>query len=55
MREKGLTIVPISVYTKNQLIKVEIAVAKGKRLHNKREVIKKRDLDRETKRILKTL
>jgi SsrA-binding protein len=48
--EKGLTIVPLKVYTKNRLIKVEIGVGKGRHKYDKREVIKKRDLDREIKR-----
>jgi SsrA-binding protein len=51
--EKGLTIVPLSVYTKNRFIKVEIAVARGKKTFDKREVIKKRDANREIKRAMK--
>ena len=47
---KGLTLVPISLYSKGHLIKVSIAVAKGKRTFDKRETIKKRDLDREMSR-----
>ena len=47
---KGLTLVPISLYSKGHLIKVSIAVAKGKRTFDKRETIKKRDLDREISR-----
>lgn len=50
--EKGLTIVPLSVYTSRHLIKVSIGLAKGKQLHDKRETIKKRELDREVKRSL---
>jgi SsrA-binding protein len=53
--EKGLTITPLKVYTKRRLIKVEIAVAKGKKTLDKRETIKKRDIDREVKRTLKDL
>lgn len=45
--EKGLTIVPLKVYTKARLIKVEIAVARGKHKYDKREAIKKRDIQRE--------
>ena len=52
-QEKGLTIVPISVYTKGRRIKVEIAVVKGKKKHDKRRAIKKRELDRETARAMK--
>lgn len=51
--EKGLTIIPTKVYTKNRFIKVEIAVARGKKLFDKRESIKKRELDREFNRTLK--
>lgn len=51
--EKGLTIVPLSVYTKGNLIKAELGVARGKKRHDKRATIKKRDLDRETRRHLK--
>ena len=50
LEEKGLTIVPLSVYTSKHLIKVKIGLAKGKQLHDKRETIKKRDLDRDIKR-----
>ena len=53
-QEKGLTIVPISVYTKNHLIKVAIAVARGKKQFDKRATLRKRDLDREIKRTLKS-
>ncbi len=49
----NLTIVPISVYNKNRKIKVEIALVKGKKKHDKRETIKKRDTDREIRRTLK--
>lgn len=52
-QEKGLTIVPISVYTNNRFVKVEIAVARGKQKYDKRETIKRRDLDKEIKRTLK--
>lgn len=52
LEEKGLTIVPLSVYTSKHLIKVKIGLAKGKRLLDKRETIKKRDLDREVRRSL---
>lgn len=49
---KGLTIVPLKMYNKNRRIKVELGVGKGKKLHDKRETIKKRDLDRQLKRDL---
>lgn len=47
---KGLTIVPTRVYIKGRYIKVEIALAQGKKLHDKRQTIKERDLDREMRR-----
>lgn len=50
IREKGLSCVPLKMYFKNGHIKVEIALVKGKKLHDKRESIKKRDVDRELKR-----
>ncbi len=49
-KEKGLTIMPISVYTKGSLIKLEIALVKGKKKYDKREAIKKREVDREIQR-----
>lgn len=47
---KGLTIVPISVYNKSSLVKLDIALAKGKKKFDKRETLKKRDTERETGR-----
>ena len=52
-KAKGLTLVPLSLYSKGRMIKIEIAIAKGKKLHDKRESIKKRDTDREMRRTLK--
>lgn len=51
--ERGLTIVPLKVYSSNRLIKVEIAVARGKHLYDKKETLKKRDVQREIRRTLK--
>jgi len=50
---KGLTIVPVILYNKNGKIKLEVAVVRGKKSHDKRETIKKRDTDRETRREFK--
>jgi SsrA-binding protein len=50
VRQKGVTIVPIRVYLKNGLAKLEIAIAKGKQLHDKREAIARRDAEREMDR-----
>ena len=49
----GLTLVPISMYTKGRNIKLEVAVVRGKKKHDKRETIKKRDAEREMRRTLK--
>lgn len=51
--QKGLTIVPLSVYNKGRKIKIEIATVRGKKKFDKRESIKKRDTDREIRRTLK--
>ncbi len=53
IRQKGVTIVPLRVYLKHGLAKVEIAVAKGKKLYDKRQAIAKRDMQREIERSLK--
>ena len=50
VRQKGVTIVPIRVYLKNGRAKLEIAIAKGKKLHDKRETIARRDAEREMER-----
>jgi SsrA-binding protein len=52
VRQKGVTIVPIRVYLKDGRAKLEIAVAKGKKLHDKREAIARRDAERESDREL---
>ncbi len=52
-QQKGLTLVPIKVYTKNGKIKLEFALAKGKKLYDKREALRKRDEKREIARSLK--
>lgn len=50
---KGMTLVPISLYFKDNLIKVEVALCKGKQSYDKKQTIKKRDVDRDTKRQIK--
>ncbi len=52
MDGQNLTIVPISLYTKGTLIKVELALAKGKKEYQKKESIKKRDIQRDLERDL---
>jgi len=55
--EKGLSLIPISIYIKDRYIKIELALSKGKKLFDKREAIKKRivekDVQRQKKRIHK--
>ena len=46
MLEKGLTVVPLTFYLKNGKIKLEIGLCRGKKLYDKRETIKKRDIER---------
>lgn len=48
-REKGLTLVPTKMYLKNGRIKLEFAVAKGKKLHDKREAERKREMEAEAR------
>tara|TARA_B100000427_G_scaffold123288_1_gene102629 strand:+ start:3525 stop:3968 length:444 start_codon:yes stop_codon:yes gene_type:complete len=50
---KGITIIPLKLYFKNGKAKLEIALAKGKKKWDKRETIKRRDIDREIKRSMK--
>lgn len=52
-KEQGLTLVPLKVYTKRSLIKLEFGLAKGKKKYDKREDVKKRELDRSMSRVLK--
>jgi SsrA-binding protein len=54
IKEKGYTIIPLRIFlNENNLVKIEIGLAKGKKLHDKRETIKQRDSDRELKRYVK--
>lgn len=50
VRQKGVTIIPVQVYLKDGLAKIDIAIAKGKKTYDKREEIAKRDAQRETER-----
>lgn len=52
-QEKGLSLIPLSLYLKRGKAKLEIALAKGKKLYDRREEIKKRDLNRQTQREIK--
>jgi len=53
-KQKGLTLIPLKVYTKDGKIKIEFAIAKGKKKFDKRESTKKRETEREIERALKT-
>ncbi len=53
MAEKGYTVVPLQVYFKGSLVKVEIALARGKKLYDKRQDIAKKDMRRESERDFK--
>ena len=49
VQKKHLTIVPLKLYFKNNYLKLEIGLSRGKKLHDKREVIKKREFERRSK------
>lgn len=53
-KQKGLTLVPLKLYIKNKKIKLEFGLCKGKKKYNKKEIIKKREIQREIERVLKT-
>lgn len=53
LKEKGYTLIPLRIFfNEKNLIKMEIGLARGKKLHDKRETIKKRDVEREIRRHL---
>jgi len=51
--EKGLTLVPLQMYFKNGRVKVLVGLARGKQAHDKRETIRRREVDRETRTAMK--
>ena len=53
LKEKGLTLIPLSVYLKGSLVKVKIGLCKGKKLYDKRESLAKKDQKRDIERSLK--
>jgi SsrA-binding protein len=53
VRQKGMSVVPVKLYLKNGRAKLEIALAKGKKLYDKRQDIAKKDIDRDIARTLK--
>lgn len=52
VKTKGLTIIPLRVYLKRRVVKVEIGLCKGKNIHDKRETLKRKTADREAKRAM---
>lgn len=53
LKEKGYTLIPLRIFFSERLAKVEIGLARGKKLHDKRETIRQKDVEREMKRFLK--
>ncbi len=53
INQQGLTLVPVKLYFKNNILKVELAVVRGKKNYDKREVIKERDIKRSVDKMLK--
>ena len=54
LKEKGYTLVPLRIYFNEKgLVKMDIGLAKGKKLHDKRETLRKKDVEREMKRYVK--
>ena len=53
MVERGFTLVPVRMYFKNGRVKVAVSVAKGKKIYDKRETIRRRQVDRETRAAVK--
>jgi SsrA-binding protein len=53
VQEKGLTLVPLQLYFKNGRVKVALALVKGKQTHDKRETVRRREIERETRAAVK--
>jgi SsrA-binding protein len=53
LAQKSLTLIPLKLYFKDGIAKLEIALAKGKKIYDKRDAIKKRESDRELKRVVR--
>ena len=51
--ERGMTLVPLRVYFKNGRVKIAVSLAKGKQAHDKREAVRKREVERETRAAVK--
>lgn len=55
VNEKGYTLVPLKIYLKQALIKIEIGLCKGKHTYDKKQTVKERDLDKAARRELKNI
>jgi SsrA-binding protein len=53
VRQKGVSVIPVKMYIKDGRAKVEIAIAKGKKLYDKRDILEKKDVERDISRSLK--
>jgi len=53
LKEKGLSLIPLEIYTKNRLIKLKLGVARGKKQYDKRESIKTKELKRKLDRVVR--
>lgn len=53
VKQKGVSIIPVKMYLKNGRAKIEIAIAKGKKLYDKRQILEKKDMERDISRSLK--
>lgn len=51
LQEKGLTLIPLKIYFKGSLVKVEIGISRGKKIYDKRESVKKREVERNLRRL----
>jgi len=54
VEERGFSLVPTKLYFKNSLVKLEIGVARGKKMHDKRETLKRKEADREMAKAIKS-
>ena len=52
VKEQGLTLIPIKIYLKGGIIKMELALGRGKKMYDKRQTMKKRDAERDVERVL---
>ena len=52
LKEQGLTLIPLKIYLKDGLIKLELAIGRGKKIHDKRQNMKKREAQRDVARAL---